>query len=60
MGREIAEELYISVNTSGNHMRSILNKTNAANRTEAAHMPSGKGWSPMTVPPAIDARRFRK
>ena len=36
MDREIAEELIISVNTVGNHMRSILNKTNAANRTEAA------------------------
>ena len=33
--REIAEELIISVNTVGNHVRSILNKTNAANRTEA-------------------------
>ena len=34
--REIAQELIISVNTVGNHVRSILNKTNAANRTEAA------------------------
>jgi len=46
MGREIAEELYISVNTSGNHMRSILNKTNAANRTEAATYAVRQGLVP--------------
>ena len=34
--REVAEVLIISINTVGNHVRSILNKTNAANRTEAA------------------------
>lgn len=34
--REIAESLIISVNTVGNHVRSILNKTTSANRTEAA------------------------
>ena len=34
--REIGEELFISVNTVGNHVRNILNKTNTANRTEAA------------------------
>ena len=34
--REIGEELFISVNTVGNHVRSILNKTDSANRTEAA------------------------
>ena len=34
--REIAEELSISVNTEGNHLRSILSKTDSANRTEAA------------------------
>ena len=34
--RQIAETLIISVNTVGNHVRSILNKTNAANRAEAA------------------------
>ena len=34
--REIGEELFISVNTVGNHVRSILNKTDSANRAEAA------------------------
>ena len=33
--REIAEELFISIKTVGNHVSNILNKTSAANRTEA-------------------------
>jgi DNA-binding CsgD family transcriptional regulator len=34
--REIGEELYISGHTVANHVRSILRKTETANRTEAA------------------------
>ncbi len=34
--REIGERLYISTNTAANHVRSILLKTGAANRTQAA------------------------
>ena len=34
--REVREELFISVKTVGNHVSNILNKTNTANRTEAA------------------------
>lgn len=34
--REIGEKLFISTNTAANHVRSILMKTGAANRTQAA------------------------
>ena len=34
--QEIAEELFISVNTVGNQWRSILSKTDSAKRTETA------------------------
>ena len=34
--REIGKELFISIKTVGNHVSNILNKTGAANRTEAA------------------------
>lgn len=34
--REIGDELFISQNTVANHVRSILQKTGCANRTEAA------------------------
>jgi predicted ATPase/DNA-binding CsgD family transcriptional regulator len=34
--RQIGDELFISVHTAANHIRSILRKTSCANRTEAA------------------------
>jgi DNA-binding NarL/FixJ family response regulator len=34
--REIGVQLYISANTAANHVRSILTKTGATNRTQAA------------------------
>ena len=44
--REIAEELSISVNTEGNHLRSILSKTDSANRNEAAAYAIRRGLEP--------------
>jgi DNA-binding CsgD family transcriptional regulator/tetratricopeptide (TPR) repeat protein len=41
--REIGEELFISVKTVGNHVSNILNKTDTANRTEAATYAAGHG-----------------
>ena len=41
--REIGEELFISIKTVGNHLSNILNKTNAANRTEAASFANQHG-----------------
>jgi len=44
--REIAEELSISVNTEGNHLRSILSKADSANRTEIAAYAIRRGLEP--------------
>ncbi len=43
--REIAETLVISLRTAANHVANILNKTNAANRAEAATYASRQGLS---------------
>ncbi len=41
--REIGEELFISAKTVGNHVSNILNKTDTANRTEAASYATSHG-----------------
>ncbi len=41
--REIGKELSISVSTASTHVRNILNKTNVANRTEAATFAAHQG-----------------
>jgi DNA-binding CsgD family transcriptional regulator len=43
INREIAERLVISENTAANHVRSILGKTGAANRTQAAMYAAARG-----------------
>lgn len=48
--RDIAEELIISPRTVANHVTNILNKTNAANRTEALPMPRNTNWSESRQP----------
>ncbi|MDA1128583.1 MAG: response regulator transcription factor [Chloroflexi bacterium] len=50
--RQIGEELFISVNTVGNHVRNILNKTDSANRAEAASYANQHGL----VPPMSDGK----
>jgi len=42
--REIASEVHLSQNTVKFHMRQILQKTGAANRTELAHTVAKEGW----------------
>ena len=48
--REIASRLKITENTASNHVRSILLKTGAANRTQAAMMAASRGWIEHPVP----------
>jgi DNA-binding CsgD family transcriptional regulator len=48
--REIASRLKITENTASNHVRSILLKTGAANRTQAAMMAVSRGWIEDPVP----------
>ncbi len=47
--REIASRLKIAENTAANHVRSILLKTGAANRTQAATLAMTRGWIPDPV-----------
>jgi DNA-binding NarL/FixJ family response regulator len=42
--RETAEVLVITENTAANHVRSILLKIGAANRTQAVRRASARGW----------------
>lgn len=42
--REIAAQVHLSQNTIKFHMRQILQKTGAANRTEMAHHAAKEGW----------------
>jgi DNA-binding CsgD family transcriptional regulator len=44
--REIAETLVITENTAANHVRNILLKTGASNRTQAVRHASSQGWLP--------------
>jgi DNA-binding CsgD family transcriptional regulator len=50
--REIASRLKIAENTAANHVRSILLKTGAANRTQAATLAVTRGWisDPVSAP----------
>ncbi len=50
--REIAVRLKISENTAANHVRSILLKTGAANRTQVAMLAVSRGWisDPVSAP----------
>ena len=50
--REIASRLKITENTASNHVRSILLKTGAANRTQAAMMAASRGWIEDSAGPA--------
>jgi DNA-binding NarL/FixJ family response regulator len=49
--RDIAEALFISLNTVANHVRNILAKIGAVNRTEAAAYAIRHGLAPSTPSP---------
>jgi len=49
--RQIASELFVSPNTVANHVRSILSKTHASNRTEAAAFAIKHALQAPTKPP---------
>lgn len=55
--RRIADTLYISENTAANHVRSILMKTGAANRTQAAMYASSQGLLEQPTEPRPDTSR---
>jgi DNA-binding NarL/FixJ family response regulator len=42
--REIAARVHLSQNTVKFHVRQILQKTGASNRTELAHEAAKQGW----------------
>jgi DNA-binding NarL/FixJ family response regulator len=42
--REIAARVHLSQNTVKFHMRQLLQKTGASNRTELAHQAAKEGW----------------
>jgi DNA-binding CsgD family transcriptional regulator len=55
--REIGSRLKISENTAANHVRSILTKTGAANRTQVAMLAVSRGWiSDPVSPPHAESR----
>jgi DNA-binding CsgD family transcriptional regulator len=57
--REIGETLFISVKTVGNHLSNILNKTDSANRAEAARYANQHGLITSDAPYAEDKDQRR-
>ena len=55
--RDIASGLMISENTAANHVRSILTKTGAANRTQVAMLAVSRHWVDDRAPTAHPDRR---
>src|SRR5690606_3075004 len=55
--RDIADALFISLNTVANHVRNILSKTGAANRTEAAAYAIRHGLASPIPPPSGERQR---